>query len=149
MDLTHGFNSKVIEEDFCLANSATTYTILKDKKYFQNLTLIKVLVNTISSSSNIIEGSGRAKFMLPKGTQFCIDDTLYSSKSRRNLLSFKDIQSNGYHIETNNEGSEEYLYITSMVLSHKLILEKVPIFSSGLYYTTLRSIEANVVVHQK
>ena len=87
--------------------------------------------------------------MLPKGTKFCIDDALYSSKSRRNLLSFKDIRSNGYHIETNNEGSEEYLYITSMVLSHKLILEKVPIFSSGLYYTTLRSIEANVVVHQK
>ena len=36
MDLTHGFNSKVIEEDFCLENSATMYTILKDKKYFQN-----------------------------------------------------------------------------------------------------------------
>ena len=55
--------------------------------------------------------------MLPKGTKFCIDDTLYSSKSRRKLLSFKDIHNNGYHIETNNEGSTEYLYITSMVSS--------------------------------
>ena len=38
--------------------------------------------------------------MLPKCKKFCIDDTLYSSKSKRNLLSFKDIRSNGYHIET-------------------------------------------------
>ena len=87
--------------------------------------------------------------MLPKGTKICIDDVLYSSKSRRNLLSFKDIHGNGYHIETNNEGSEEYLYITLMILSQKLVLEKLPIFSSGLYYITMRTIEANVVVHQK
>ena len=93
MDLTHGFNSKMIEEDLCLVDSATTHTILKDKKYFQNLTLIKAKVNTISSSSNIIEGSGRANFMLPKGIRFCVDNALYASKSRRNLLSFKDIRS--------------------------------------------------------
>ena len=55
--------------------------------------------------------------MLPKGTKICIENTLYSSKSRRNLLSFKDIHYNGYHIETNNEGNEKYLYITSMVSS--------------------------------
>ena len=53
--------------------------------------------------------------MLPKGTKLCIDDTLYSSKSSRNLLSFKDIRYNGYHIETNNEGSEEFLYIILIV----------------------------------
>ena len=47
MDLTHSFDSKMIEENFCLANSTTTHTILKDKKYFQNLTLIKAMVNTI------------------------------------------------------------------------------------------------------
>jgi hypothetical protein len=69
---------------------------------------------------------------------------LYSSKSRRNLLSFKDIRDNGYHIETNNEGSKEYLYITSMISNQKLVLEKLPIFSSWLYYTTMRTIEANI-----
>ena len=62
--------------------------------------------------------------MLPNSTKFCIKGALYSSKSRRNLLSFKDIRGNGYHIETNNEGSQEYLYITSMVLGQKLILGK-------------------------
>ena len=87
--------------------------------------------------------------MLPKGIQICIDNVLYSSKSKRNLLSFKDIRGNGYHIKTNNEGSEEYLYIISMILGQKLVLEKLHIFSSGLYYTTMRTIEANVAVHQK
>ena len=82
--------------------------------------------------------------MLPKGTKLCIDDALYSSKSRRNLLNF-----NGYHIETNNEGNEEFLYITSIVSGQKLILEKLPIFSSELYYTTMRTVEANVAIHQK
>ena len=52
-------------------------------------------------------------------------------------------------IETNNEGSKEYLYITSIVSGQKLIQEKLSIFSSGLYCTTKRTIETNVVVHQK
>ena len=60
--------------------------------------------------------------MLLKGTKLCIDGVLYSSKSSRNLLSFKDIRYNGYHIETNNEGSEEFLYITSILSDQKLIL---------------------------
>ena len=64
----------------------------------------------------LIEGSRRAIIILPNGTKLCIDDALYSSKSRRNLLSFKDIRYNGYPIETNNEGNEEFLYITSIVL---------------------------------
>ena len=54
-----------------------------------------------------------------------------------------------YHIETNNKGSEEFLYITSIVSGQKLILEKLPIFSSELYYTTMRTVEANVAIHQK
>ena len=74
---------------------------------------------------------------------------MYSSKSSRNLLSFKDIRYNGYHIETNNEDSEKFLYITSIVSGQKLILEKLSIFSFGLYYTTMRTIETNVAIHQR
>ena len=136
-------------ENFCLADSATTHTILKDKKYFQSLILCKANVNTILGSSNLIEGSGRAIIMLSKDTKLCIDDVLYASKSSRNLLSFKDIRYNGYHIETNNEDSEKFLYITSIVSGQKLILEKLSIFSFGLYYTTMRTIETNVAIHQK
>jgi hypothetical protein len=74
--------SKMIGEDLCLADSCTTHTILRDKKYFQYLRLNKASVNTISSSSNLIEDSGRANIILPKGTKFCIDDALYRYSSK-------------------------------------------------------------------
>ena len=69
--------TKIMGEDFCLVDSAKTLTILKDEKYFQQLTLSKVYVNTISGSLNQTEGFERANIMLPKGTKICIDDALY------------------------------------------------------------------------
>ena len=87
--------------------------------------------------------------MLPKGTRFHINDALYSSKSTRNLLSFKDIRINGYHIETMNDGNKEYLYITSIVYGKKLVVETLSAFSTRLYHTTIKLIESYVVMSQK
>ena len=70
----------------------------RDKRYFLELTLIKENVSTISGTTNLVEGFRRANITLPNGTRFHINDVLYSNKSRRNLLSFKDIPKNGYHI---------------------------------------------------
>ena len=78
-----------------------------------------------------------------------INNALYSSKSIRNLLNFKDICKNGYHIETINEGNTQCLYITSIVYGEKLIVEKLSAFSSGLYHTIIKSIESYLVVNQK
>ena len=139
----------MISENLCLVDSCITHTIIRDTKYFQYLILNEASVNTISGSSNLIEGYGRANIIVPKGTKFCIDDTLYSSKSRRNLINFKDIRLNCYYVETTNEGSDKYLYITSIISGQKLILEKIYAFSFGLYYTTIRTIESHVVIHQK
>ena len=87
------------ENDVCLVDYATTHTILLDKKYFLELILIKTNVSTISgTTTNLVEGFRRANIMLLNGTRFHINDALYSSKSRRNLLSFKYIRRNGYHI---------------------------------------------------
>ena len=85
---------------------------------------------------------------MPNGTKLNIEDALYSSRSKRNLLSFKDIRRNGYHIETKNENDIEYLYITSIVSSQKLVLEKLPTFYSGLYFTKIKVVESNFV-HKK
>jgi len=51
-------------------------------------------VNTISGTTKIIEGSGRAIISLYGGTQLYIHNALYSSKSNRNLSSFRDIRLN-------------------------------------------------------
>ena len=137
------------DSDVCLIDCATTHTILRYKRYFLNLTLTSGNVSTISGTSNLIKGSGRANIMLPKGTRFHINDALYYSKSTINLLSFKDIRINGYHIETMNDGNKECLYITSIVSGKKLIVETLSSFSTRLYHTTIKPIESYVVVNQK
>jgi len=134
--------------EMCLADSATTHTILKHKKYFSFLLKGESNVNTISGTK-IIEGFGRANISLYGGTKLYIENVLYSPKSHRNLLSFKDIRLNQYHLETRNDESVEYLCIKKHDLDKTCVLEKLPAFSSGLYYTYISTIEANVIVNQK
>jgi hypothetical protein len=117
-------------KDECLEDSGTTNTIIKNKRYFSQLSPTKTHVNIISGISNLIEGSGRAYILLPERTQLIINDALYSSKSRRNLLSFKDIRRNGYHIETMTENNIEYLQITTIKYGLEIILEKMEALSS-------------------
>ena len=88
------------KEDLCFIGSATTHIIVTNKKYFFKLTMLEAKVNTISSSTNLIEGFRKMNIILPRGTRFIIDNALFSSQSKRTLLSFKDIRHNGYHIET-------------------------------------------------
>ena len=131
--------------DACLVDCATTHTILRDKKYFSNLTLVPFNFQTISGPVDLIKGSERATIVLPNGTQFQIDDALYYNKSYRNLLSFKDIHRNGYHIEIINHNGNEYLLITRQ----KQILKQLISLSYGLYQTTIRSLESRAVMNQK
>jgi GAG-pre-integrase domain len=135
--------------DECLVDSGTTNTILKSNKYFSQLSHAEADVNIIFGISNLIEGSGRAYILLPEGTKLIINDTLYSSKSRRNLLSFKDIRRNGYHIETMTENNIEYHQFTTIQYGQNIILEKMETLSYGLYYTNISSLESNMVSNQK
>ena len=80
--------------DTCRVDCATTHTILHDKKYFLNLTLVQSNVNTILGPIDLIKDSGRTTIILPSGTQFQITDALYSDASNRNLLNFKEIRRN-------------------------------------------------------
>jgi hypothetical protein len=107
----------------------------------------EINVNTISGTTKIIEGSGRANISLYGGTNLYIENALYSSKSQRNLLSFKDIRLNGYHLETRNEEGIEYLCITKRDLNKTSILEKLSAFSSSLYYTYNSTIETHITVN--
>ena len=90
-------------EDICVIDSGTTHAIFKDEKYFSYLLRRKWNITTIYGKPNLIEGSRRVIIFSPKGTKLVIEDALFSSKSPRNLLSFKDIRRNGYHVETINE----------------------------------------------
>ena len=137
------------EENICIIDSGTTHTILKSKMHFSYLTLQDAVVHTISRSAKLIEGSGRATIMLPCGTKVDINKALYSLKSQRNLLGFKDIRQNGYHIETMCEGNVEYLNITKISSGKKYVLEKLSKLPSDLYYTSLKENESYMVVEEK
>lgn len=80
----------------CLVDIATTHTIHYNKKNFISLIIFEVKLNTILGPADLIEGFGRAMFTLASGIELCIHDALYSPKSRRNILSFKDILRNKF-----------------------------------------------------
>ena len=80
------------------------------------------------------------------GAQLEIVDALYSPKSQRNLLSFKDIRRNGYHIETMSKDGTEFLCIQS---ERKHILEELKMLSSELYCTKITMTESYAVVNMK
>lgn len=63
--------------DICLADSASTYTIIKDKKYFLCLKIKDYArsVSTISGSTILLWES---PFLMPKRIKFEISDALYS-----------------------------------------------------------------------
>jgi len=96
----------------------------------------------------MIKGSGRANILLPNNSKLGIKDALYLPESRRNLLNFKDVCAHGYHIETIDEDKKEYLYIISCMSGQKLVLEKLHVFFFEIYYTIMKSIVTNIMIHQ-
>lgn len=64
-----------------------------------------------------------------------------------NLLSFKDIRLNGYHVKTRYDGGIEYLYIIKHNLDKTCIMENLPVISLGLYYNCTSTIEARAIIN--
>ena len=54
--------------DLCIPDSGATNTILKNRDYFSEIKPTKAIVKIISSPEDLIEGIGKAKFILPNGT---------------------------------------------------------------------------------
>lgn len=67
------------------------------------------------------------------------EDALLYPESTRSLLSFKDIRSNGFHVESSDEDSSEYLTITKKEGQSKKQLDKLSSLSSGHYYAHIRT----------
>ena len=117
----------------CLADSATTHTVLRERIYFTNFIPKNAPLTTLLGPSNLIEGYGKTRIMLSNGIILTIDETLYSPRFERTLLSLKDIRDNNYHAETYVENEVEFLCIISYEYGQKHILEKMKRIPSGLY----------------
>ena len=90
--------------------------------------------------------SESATLVLPMDTQIFVKDALLYPDSKRTLLSFKDIRSNGFHAETEIEQGTEYPLITKFDGHRKKIVERLPSLPSGLYYTYIKPTEGYVVM---
>ena len=104
---------------------------------------------TISYHVTLIDGSDKATIILPGGTILHLQDALYSTQSKRNLLSFKDIRWNGYHLETMSDETSEFLLITATHDGKKCILEKLQSLDCGLYLTTINTVESYAIMNPK
>ena len=140
------FSEMKEDKNMLVVDSGSSHTILKDKRYFVNLTLRSANINTVAGTGRLIEGHGQAHLMMPNGTHLEISDALYSPKSKRNLLSFKDIRMNGLHVETKGEGKKEFLLIYENVQGHKKVLETISAISMGFYCAHINLIEVNVTM---
>ena len=116
--------------EICIPDSGTTHTILKYKRYFSNLKTTKV-INTISGLVHLIEESGKTSFILPNGTKFVIKDALFSSRSKKNLLSFNDRYLHEYDTQSSTNQNIKYMYLTTYISRKKYILEKLSKVFSG------------------
>ena len=114
------------EMSILVVDSGSSHTILRDKRYFINLTMQNANIHTIAGVAILIEGHSQAYILMPKGTHLEIKNALYSPSSKKSLLSFKDIRINSFHLETWEEGNKEFLNIISITQGNKKILETIP-----------------------
>ena len=101
---------------------------------------------TIAGSNAHIVGTGSATLVLPMGTQIFVKDALLYPDSKCTLLSFKDIRSNSFHVETEIEQGTEYLLITKFNWYQKQIVERLPSLPSDSYYTYINPMEGYVAM---
>ena len=89
-----------------------------------------------------MDGSRNTTIMLSNGITLHIKDAMLSTKTKRNLLSFKDVRCNGYHLETIIEDDIDSLFIISYKMGIKTIHEKIKASISGWYCVPIRAIES-------
>jgi hypothetical protein len=124
-----------MEEEMCLVDSCTTNTIFRDTRYFQTLKKRNGNITTIAGRNANIVRIGKTIVILPLGTKIITEDALLYPESSRTLLSFRDIRTNGYHIERKNENGLQCLLITKLNGNKKIVVGKLPSLQFGLYYT--------------
>ncbi|GJV41867.1 disease resistance CC-NBS-LRR class family protein [Tanacetum coccineum] len=141
----NGSQNQANDRDLCIVDSGATHTILKSKKYFFELKPTKETIDTISGPTNLIDGVGNSYCSVTKWYTHLIENALFSPKSKRNLLSFRNIYHNGYDTQSKTIANKKYLHI----INENQILEKLPMLHSSLHYTHINVPQAHMAVKEK
>ena len=119
-------------------DSRTTNTILEENIYFWSIRNSSKKVMTITSSDKCTVDSGRVTDILHMRTILHIVEALLYPEFTRNLLNFKDIHANSFHVETDEEDGKEHLLITKRD-SEIRILKKTFLYEQCLVLHCIKS----------
>ena len=86
------------------------------------------------------------QLFLPNGTILHINDALLSTRQKKNLLNFRDVRQNEYHLETINVNNKACHYITYYKMRIRIIHEKLEASNLGLYCVLIRVIESYAIM---
>ena len=128
----------------CIVDSGTSHTILKCRDYFTHIIPSHRSMTTITGSNQIEQGHGPAIITLPHGTTIHIKSAVYAPNATRNLISFKDIRENGYHIHTSKDKNQEVIHIVKNTSDGMLIKETLFAYPLGFYVTQLNAFHSNI-----
>ena len=95
-------------------------------------------------SNQIEEGHGPATITLPQGTTIHIKSAVYAPNATRNLISFRDIRENGYHIHTSQDQNQEVIHIVTNTSDGMLIKETLFAYPLGFYVTQLNAFHSTI-----
>jgi hypothetical protein len=81
--LTQGSETISLDDPtICIIDSGTTHTILREKKYFQNINASRRPITAITGQNYIEKGHRPATIILPQGTAIHIQSAIYAPSSK-------------------------------------------------------------------
>jgi hypothetical protein len=128
----------------CRVYSGTSYTILKCKEDFTNITPSNRNMTIIMGSKYIKEGHRPAIITLPQGIITLIKSAIYAPNATRNLISFNNIREYRYHIHTNKKKDQKVLLVVLNTPNGIEIKEIMFAYSLGFYITKLQTFHMDV-----
>ena len=120
-----------------LLDSATTHTILRDKKFFDVNHLSNWQTRNLitMAGSNVFRfQEGSAKVILPEGNTITCMRAMFSPSAPRSLISYRDIRTNGFHLSTKILDRREAL----VFVQNNKVVETAFAAASGLYRIPIR-----------
>ena len=118
------FASNEKNEDICLFDSVSIYTIIQNKQYFLNSILCKAKTNTVSSSLELISSFKNTIIILTNDINCTLRMHCHAVDQKGIYITSK-IHRNGYYLETINKDKEEYIpirWVLRLSLKHERLM---------------------------
>lgn len=124
------------ESNDALIDSATTHTILRDRRFFikKSSTWQTKNMMTMAGANAFCFQEGTVMVKLPAGSIIKCKHGMFAPSTPRSLITYRDVRINGYHLSTVTLNRKEVLVLTK---NHEIV-EKAFATENGLYRIAIR-----------